>query len=172
MDEPLILLFVWAWEHMRSWRLFPAMSSSMWSHWCRFTRYTRRSMTQFRRQFDDMGVNDFIWRPYMAVVVPDDLAINLFMCSTKSSLVSFECIEWHPTEQIRRQFMLQQAQPDPTFDIGDDHCRRLTGPQNHDWRDKNSECVNMWNSGRYNTIQLGDEIVDFHPLSIYYEWYT
>ncbi|KAL4276756.1 hypothetical protein AHAS_Ahas20G0239000 [Arachis hypogaea] len=88
-----------------------------WSHWCWFTRYTRRSMVQFRRQLDDMRVNDFIWHPYMAVVVPDDLAINLFMCSTKSLLVPFKCIEWHPTEQIRRQFVLQQLQPDPAFEI-------------------------------------------------------
>ncbi|RYR41461.1 hypothetical protein Ahy_A08g037858 [Arachis hypogaea] len=98
------------------------------SHWHRLERYTRKSTTQFRQQLDDMGVNDFIWRPYMAVVLPDDLAINLFMCSTKSLLVSFEYIEWHPTDQVRRQFRLQQLQPDPVFQIGDDHCRRLTSP--------------------------------------------
>ncbi|XP_052113810.1 uncharacterized protein LOC107474714 [Arachis duranensis] len=68
----------------------------------------------------------FIWRLYMAVVVPDDLA------------------------------------------IGDDHCRRLTGPQNHDWRDRNSKWVNMWSFGRYNTLQLEDGIVDFYPLPVYY----
>ncbi|XP_057734193.1 zinc finger BED domain-containing protein RICESLEEPER 1-like [Arachis stenosperma] len=45
-----------------SWGLFPAMSSSMWSHWCQLTRYTRRSTVQFRRQLNYMGDNDFIWR--------------------------------------------------------------------------------------------------------------
>ncbi|KAL4397090.1 hypothetical protein AHAS_Ahas01G0157100 [Arachis hypogaea] len=29
-----------------------------------------------------------------------------------------------------------------------------------------------WNSDRYNILQLGDEIPDFYPLSIYYKWYT
>ncbi|XLU81748.1 hypothetical protein S245_005168, partial [Arachis hypogaea] len=70
-----------------------------WSHWRRHTKYTRRSIAQFRRGLDDMGVNDFTWRSYVGVVVPQDLGPNLFMCSTKSPLVSFECIEWHPTDR-------------------------------------------------------------------------
>ncbi|XLU31154.1 hypothetical protein S245_067220, partial [Arachis hypogaea] len=50
--------------------------------------------------------------------------------------------------------------------------KRLTDPQNRDWRDRNGKWVNMWSFGRYNTLQLGDEIVNFHPLPVYYEWYT
>ncbi|KAL4299623.1 hypothetical protein AHAS_Ahas17G0119400 [Arachis hypogaea] len=45
----------------------------------------------------------FIWQPYMGVGVPDDLAAQLVMCSTQSPLLSFECIEWHPTDRVRRQ---------------------------------------------------------------------
>ncbi|RYR53448.1 hypothetical protein Ahy_A06g028571 [Arachis hypogaea] len=89
----------------RSWHLFPEISSAML----------------------------FICRPYMGVEVPDDLAANLFMCSTQSSLVSFDCIKWHPTDRVRRQFGMQQLPPGPTLDLGRDHGKRLTGAQNHDW---------------------------------------
>ncbi|RYR41387.1 hypothetical protein Ahy_A08g037781 [Arachis hypogaea] len=144
----------------------------MWSHWCQHTRYTQKSTAHFRRGLNDMEVDDFIWRLYMRVGVLEYLAVNMFMCSTKSPLMSFECIKWHLTDRIRRQFGLQQLPLNPTFEIGCDHCRRLTGPQNHDWRDRNIQWVNLWISGRYNTLQLGDEIVDLHHLPVYYDCYT
>ncbi|QHO27275.1 uncharacterized protein DS421_7g206600 [Arachis hypogaea] len=143
-----------------------------WSHWRRHTRYTRRSTAQFRRGLDDMGVNDFTWRPYIDVDVPIELGVNLFMCSTMSPLVSFECIESHPTDRVRQQFGLQQLLPDPAFQIGSAHCRRLSGAQHHDWRDRTKEWLDMWRSGRYDRLQVGEEIVDFHPLPLYYDWYT
>ncbi|RYR21077.1 hypothetical protein Ahy_B03g066323 [Arachis hypogaea] len=118
-----------------------------WSHWCRHTRYIWRPTAHFRRGLDDMGVDD-------------------------SPLVSFECIEWHPTDRVRRQFGMQQLPPGPAFDLGRDHCKRLTGAQNQDWREIYSQWVNRWRSDRYNTLQLGEEIIDFHPLPVYYEWYT
>ena len=108
----------------------------------------------------------------MGVWVPDVLAAQLVICSTQSPLVSFECIEWHPTDRVRRQFGMQQLPPGPAFDLGRDHCKRLTGAQNHDWREIYSQWVNRWRSDRYNTLQLGEEIIDFHPLPVYYEWYT
>ncbi|XP_072066781.1 serine/threonine-protein phosphatase 7 long form homolog [Arachis hypogaea] len=152
MDRSLILLFVWVWERMPF--LAPISCDQLvdvgvplarrWSHWRRHTRYTRKPTVHFRRGLNDMGVDD-------------------------SPLVSFECIEWHPTDRVRRQFGLQQLPLDPVFEIGRDHCRRLTGPQNHDWRGMNNQWVNLWISGHYNTLQLRDEIVDFHPLPVYYE---
>ncbi|RYR65645.1 hypothetical protein Ahy_A03g011573 [Arachis hypogaea] len=44
--------------------------------------------------------------------------------------------------------------------------------QNHDWGEIYSQWVNKWRFDRYNTLQLGEEIIDFHPLPVYYEWYT
>ncbi|RYR09793.1 hypothetical protein Ahy_B05g078202 [Arachis hypogaea] len=114
----------------------------------------------------------FIWRPYMGVGVPDVLDVHMGICSTQSLLVSFECIEWHPTDRVRRQFGMQQLPPGPAFDIGRDHYKRLTGAQNHDWGQIYSQWVNMWRFDRYNTLQLGEKIIDFHPLPVYYEWYT
>ncbi|QHO20187.1 uncharacterized protein DS421_11g335700 [Arachis hypogaea] len=151
MDGPLILLFIWAWECMPFMAPIPrnqlldigVLLARWWSHWRRHTRYTRRSTAQFRRGLDDMGVNDFTWWPYIEVDVPVDLGLNLFMCSTKSPLVSFECIEWHPTDRVHRQF--------------GSYCRCLSGAQHHDWRDRTKE----W-----------EEIVNFHPLPLYYDWYT
>ncbi|XP_072073782.1 serine/threonine-protein phosphatase 7 long form homolog [Arachis hypogaea] len=144
-----------------------------WSHWCQHTRYIRRPTAHFRRGLDDMGVDDISF--YMAAIygsgIPDVLAPHMVMCSTQSPLVSFECIEWHPTDGVRRQFGMQQLPPGPAFDLGRDHCKRLTGAQNHDWGQIYSQWVNRWTFDRYNTLQLGGEIIDFHPLPVYYDWY-
>ncbi|QHO33794.1 uncharacterized protein DS421_9g261390 [Arachis hypogaea] len=137
-----------------------------WSHWRRHTRYTRWPTEHFRRALDNRGFDDFIWRTYMGVGVPDVLAPYLAICSTHSPLVSFECIEWHPTERVRRQFGMQQLPSGPAFDLGRDHCKRLTGAQNHDWGEIYSEWVNRWRFDCYNTLQLGEEIIDFHPLPV------
>ncbi|XP_072087859.1 serine/threonine-protein phosphatase 7 long form homolog [Arachis hypogaea] len=96
----------------------------------------------------------------------------MVMCSTQSPLVSFECIEWHLADRVRRQFGIQELPPGPAFDLGHDHCKRLIGAQNHDWRQIYSRWVNRWRFDRYNTLQLDEEIIDFHPLPVYYEWYT
>ncbi|RYQ93237.1 hypothetical protein Ahy_B09g099508 [Arachis hypogaea] len=114
----------------------------------------------------------FIWRPYMGVGIPDGLEPHMFICSTQSPLVSFECIEWHATDRVRRQFGMQQLPPGPAFNLGRDHCKRLTGAQNHYWGQIYSQWVNRWTFDRYNTLQLGEEIIDFHPLPVYYDWYT
>ncbi|XP_072076775.1 serine/threonine-protein phosphatase 7 long form homolog [Arachis hypogaea] len=145
---------------------------SGWSHWRRHTRNIQRSTAHFRRGLDDMGVDDFIWRPYMGVGILDVLAPHLVLCSTQSPLVSFECIEWHPTDRVRRQFGMQQLPPGPAFDLSYDHCKRLTGAQNHEWGRIYIQWVNRWTVDRYNTLQLGEEIIDFHPLPVYYDWYT
>ncbi|QHO44897.1 uncharacterized protein DS421_6g174620 [Arachis hypogaea] len=89
--------------------------------------------------------------------VPDVLAPHLVICSTQSPLVSFECIEWHPADRVRRQFGMQQLPPGPAFDLGRDHCKRLTGAHNHDWGQIYSEWVNRWSSDRYNTLQVPSE---------------
>ncbi|KAL4397157.1 hypothetical protein AHAS_Ahas01G0163800 [Arachis hypogaea] len=67
---------------------------------------------------------------------------------------------------------MQLLPPGPTFNLGRDHCKRLIGAQNHDWGEIYSHWVNRWRFDRYNTLQLGEEIIDFHPLLVYYEWYT
>ncbi|KAL4305923.1 hypothetical protein AHAS_Ahas16G0126800 [Arachis hypogaea] len=180
MDGPLMPLFVWAWERMPFLAPIPRDQlgnigvplARRWSHWRRHTRYIRRPIAHFRRGLDDMGVDDFIWRPYMGVGISDGLAPHMIMCSTQSPLVSFECIEWHATDRVRRQFGMQQLPPGPMFNLGRDHCKRLTGAQNHDWGQIYSQWVNRWTFDRYNTLQLGEEIIDFHPLPVYYDWYT
>ncbi|QHO21226.1 uncharacterized protein DS421_11g344850 [Arachis hypogaea] len=50
--------------------------------------------------------------------------------------------------------------------------RHLSGAQHHDWRDRTKKWLDMWRYGRYNSLEVGDEIVDFHPLPLYYDWYT
>ncbi|RYR20204.1 hypothetical protein Ahy_B03g065304 [Arachis hypogaea] len=133
MDGPLTLLFVWAWERMPLLAPIPRDQlgdvgiplARWWSHWRRRTRYIWQPTAHFRRGLDDMGVDDFIWRSYMGVVIPDVLAAQMVMCSTQSPLVSFECIEWHPTNRIRRQFGMEQLPPGPACDLGRDHCKRV-----------------------------------------------
>ncbi|QHN75895.1 uncharacterized protein DS421_19g639290 [Arachis hypogaea] len=80
-----------------------------------------------------------------------------------------------PTAHFRRgldDMGVDDLPPDLVFDLVRDYCKRLTGAQNHDWREIYSEWVNRWRSDRYNTLQLGKEIIDLHPLPVYYEWYT
>ncbi|RYQ86214.1 hypothetical protein Ahy_B10g105904 [Arachis hypogaea] len=151
---------------------------------CRASRYNCKEM-------DGPLILLFVWAwermPFLAPIPRDqldDIGIPLarrrivfligllVMCSTQSPLVSFECIEWHATDRVRRQFEMQQLPLGPAFDLGRDHCKRLTGAQNHDWGQIYSQCVNRWTSDRYNTLQLGEEIIDFHPLPVYYDWYT
>ncbi|QHN91880.1 uncharacterized protein DS421_17g578830 [Arachis hypogaea] len=110
MDGPLILLFVWACERMPF--LAPIPGDQLgdvgiplarqywllsWNHWRRHTRYIRRSTTHFRRGLDDMGVDDFIWRPYMGVGIPDVLAPHLVLCSTRQTGLddSLGCSSYH-----------------------------------------------------------------------------
>ncbi|RYR33875.1 hypothetical protein Ahy_A10g048540 [Arachis hypogaea] len=49
---------------------------------------------------------------------------------------------------------------------------RLTGPQNHDRRARNIQWVTLWISSYYSTLQIGEDIVDFHPLQVYFDCYT
>ncbi|RYQ99859.1 hypothetical protein Ahy_B07g087869 [Arachis hypogaea] len=174
IDGPLILLFVWAWERMPFLAPIPRDQHGnigVESLAPTYEIYTAAHY-DFRRGLDDMGIDDFIWRPYIGVGIPDGLEPHMFMCSTQSPLVSFECIEWHATDRVRRQFGMQQLPPGPAFNLGRDHCKRLTGAQNHDWGQIYSQWVNRWTFDRYNTLQLGEEIIDFHPLPVYYDWYT
>ncbi|RYR65085.1 hypothetical protein Ahy_A03g011076 [Arachis hypogaea] len=169
-------------------RDFPRISGYSWGaaslahlyrSLCRASQYNCKKM-------DGPLILLFVWAwermPFLAPIprdqlgnivgIPDGLAPHMVMCSTQSPLMSFECIEWHATDRVRRQFGMQQLLPGPAFDLGCDHCKRLTGAQNHEWGQIYSQWVNRWTSDRYNTLQLGEEIIDFHPLPVYYDWYT
>ncbi|RYR50262.1 hypothetical protein Ahy_A07g036869 [Arachis hypogaea] len=69
MDNPLVFLFVWAWERMLF--LTPISRNELtdvgvllarrWSHWHRLTRYTQKSTAHFRQQLDEMEVNEVVY---------------------------------------------------------------------------------------------------------------
>ncbi|RYR69161.1 hypothetical protein Ahy_A03g015693 isoform A [Arachis hypogaea] len=48
-------------------------------------------------------------------------------------LISFECIEWHASDRLRRQFGLTQGVPHQERDLGEAHGEVLTGLKNQDW---------------------------------------
>ncbi|KAL4390555.1 hypothetical protein AHAS_Ahas03G0156800 [Arachis hypogaea] len=59
-----------------------------WSHWRRHTRYIRRPTAHFRRELDDMGVDD--------TELDDSLGCNSFHQVWRSTLLGEEIIDFHP----------------------------------------------------------------------------
>ncbi|XLT56398.1 hypothetical protein HN873_049002, partial [Arachis hypogaea] len=144
-----------------------------WSHWRRHTRYIRWSTAHFRQGLDDMGVDDknsFSNRPlgnYYAV----HMAAIYGSGDSGWPRSPYDYV-LHPVASSVFRFGMQQLPPGPAFNLGRDHCKPLTGAQNHDWGQIYSQWVNRWTFDCYNTLQLGEEIIDFHPLPVYYDWYN
>ncbi|XP_020961243.1 breast cancer anti-estrogen resistance protein 1-like [Arachis ipaensis] len=92
------------------------------------------------------------------------------MWSATVPLISFECIEWHATDRVRRQFGLTQGVPSEERDLGASHGEVLTGPKNQDWANTHSRWVMQW-TNRYSHI-LSEDLEHLHyPLEIYMHWY-
>nr|XP_029145835.1 uncharacterized protein LOC112723912 [Arachis hypogaea] len=87
-------------------------------------------------------------------------------------LVSFECIEWHASDRIRRQFGFIQVVPHQERSLEPAHGEVLTGPKNLDWTiaPTHSFWVMQW-TNRYNHILTENPVAPHHPLDIYMDWY-
>ncbi|MED6112886.1 hypothetical protein PIB30_065832, partial [Stylosanthes scabra] len=78
----------------------------------------------------------FVYKPYnlhhlLPNLTPGEFRAQQQMWSTPSPLISFECVEWHPTLRInKRQFGLPRHIPAPASDLGTTHNECLTGPKN------------------------------------------
>ncbi|QHO02060.1 uncharacterized protein DS421_13g420610 [Arachis hypogaea] len=103
-------------------------------------------------------------------IIPLAIRHNSVIWSATVPLISFECIEWHATDRVRRQFGWTQGVPNQERDLGASHGEVLTGPKNQDWADTHSLWVMQW-TNRYN-YTLSDDLEHLHyPLEIYMHWY-
>ncbi|XP_020963964.1 serine/threonine-protein phosphatase 7 long form homolog [Arachis ipaensis] len=81
MDDPLNLLFVWAWERLPCIAPVPRQTLDTNCHEVTATIL-------------------FEWRPYEGLIIPDELHGHLEVCDIIASLLLFECVEWHPGNRV------------------------------------------------------------------------
>ncbi|QHO39648.1 uncharacterized protein DS421_4g131000 [Arachis hypogaea] len=165
MDGHLNLLFVWAWERMSCLAPVPRQTlppaeipvGRRWSHSERTTAWLSKTVETFRHDIDYM--QEFEWRPYHRLIVPDELYPHLEVCDIVAPLLSFECVEWHPADRVMRQYGYAQAPPRAARDIPvDQHCIVLRGVQQHDWTVLHGPWIEEWANRRHSRLR------DRHPL--------
>ncbi|QHO04196.1 uncharacterized protein DS421_13g438460 [Arachis hypogaea] len=178
MDGPLNLLFVWAWERMPCLApvprqtLPPAEIPVAMSHSERTTAWSSKTVETFRHDIDYM--QEFEWRPYDGLIVPDDLHPHLEVCDIVAPLLSFECVEWLPADRVMRQFGYVQPPPGIPRDIPvDHHCIVLRGVQLHDWTVLRGPWIVEWANRRYSRLRDLHPLPtwDFLPTVEYRDWY-
>ncbi|RYR40331.1 hypothetical protein Ahy_A09g046065 [Arachis hypogaea] len=140
IDGPLTLLLTWAWIRLPflvpipcNSRLFPIANS----------------LAHLRRALDDLQEGQFVWEAYAIGridpdVIPLDISQHSVIWSATVLIISFECVEWHSSDRIRRQFALTQGIPHQKWDLGEAHGEVLTGPKNQDWSGTHSFWVMHW----------------------------
>ncbi|XLU30129.1 hypothetical protein S245_066195, partial [Arachis hypogaea] len=131
-----------------------------WMFWrSQFHRYQKWIISHIRRLLDDIptdGVSFFVHRLMWSVVVP---------------LISFECIEWHLSDRVIRQFGLAQEVPREATRLAESHNVVLIGPKNKDWRVENSGYITRW-INRLSSILVGNPTLHYQASDRYMQWYT
>ncbi|KAL4276482.1 hypothetical protein AHAS_Ahas20G0211600 [Arachis hypogaea] len=69
-----------------------------WSHHPRTRAWMSRSTASIRHDIDNM--EDFVWWPYIGIIMPAELHQHLYLCDTVGPLLSFECVKWHPANLV------------------------------------------------------------------------
>ncbi|RYR13235.1 hypothetical protein Ahy_B04g070341 isoform F [Arachis hypogaea] len=171
IDGPLTLLLVWAWFRLpylspvpREPRSFPLAN-----------RYLK--LDHFRKAFDELQEGQFVWVAYAVDcvdpnIIPAEIYMQSVVWSATVSLVSFECIEWHATDRVRRQFGFIQGIPDPEQNLDKAHGEVLTGPKNLNWATAptHSKWVMHW-TNRYHYVLSELPMPSRHHLDSYINWY-
>ncbi|KAL4329958.1 hypothetical protein AHAS_Ahas13G0352100 [Arachis hypogaea] len=107
MDGPLNLLFVWAWERLPCIASIPKQFLPLaeipfvmrWNHSYQNKAWLSKIVEVFRQKIDNMDeVNIY------GLIIPDELHGHLEVCDIIAPLLSFECVEWHPANQVMHQF--------------------------------------------------------------------
>ncbi|QHN95729.1 uncharacterized protein DS421_18g612210 [Arachis hypogaea] len=175
IDGPLTLLLAWAWTRLpfiapipSNPRIFPI--ANRWRNWERQNRpYRFRTLENYRRDLD------FVWEPYAIGrtdpdVIPPNIRQHSAIWSATVPLISFECIELHASDRLRRQFGLTQGIPNQERDLGEAHSEVLTGSKNQNWSGTHSFWVMHW-MNRYSHILVDDTVPSQHQADIYFHWY-
>ncbi|QHN99073.1 uncharacterized protein DS421_13g394740 [Arachis hypogaea] len=79
----------------------------------------------------------FVWEAYAIGqinpdVIPPNIRQHSAIWSATVPLISFECIEWHASDRLRRKFGLTQDVPHQERDLDEAHDEVLTAPKNQD----------------------------------------
>ncbi|KAL4364913.1 hypothetical protein AHAS_Ahas07G0053600 [Arachis hypogaea] len=69
-----------------------------WSHHPRTRAWMSRRAASIRHD------KDYMKEPYLGIIISAELQHHLDVCDTIGSLVSFECVEWHPVDRVGRQY--------------------------------------------------------------------
>ncbi|XP_020967460.1 serine/threonine-protein phosphatase 7 long form homolog [Arachis ipaensis] len=183
IDGPLTLLLGWAWIRLpylsplpREPRSFPL--ANRWRNWERGDRrYRYLKLDHFRKAFDELQEGQFVWVAYAVDrvdpnIIPPEIYMQSVVWSATVSLVSFECIEWHATNRVRRQFGFVQGVPTQEQNLDKAHGEVLTGPKNLNWvtAPSHSIWVMHW-TNMYHYILSELPIPSQHPLDSYMNWY-
>ncbi|XP_020959138.1 serine/threonine-protein phosphatase 7 long form homolog [Arachis ipaensis] len=144
IDGPLTLLLGWAWIRLpylspvpREPRSFPL--ANRWRNWERGDRrYRYMKLADFRKAFDELQEGQFVWVAYTVDrvdpnIIPAEIYMHSVVWSATVPLVSFECVEWHATDRIRRQFGFVQGVPHEEWNLDKAHGEVLIGPKNLNW---------------------------------------
>ncbi|QHO46575.1 uncharacterized protein DS421_6g188690 [Arachis hypogaea] len=144
IDGPLTLLLGWAWIRLPYLSPLPREPCNfslvnMWRNWERGDRrYRYLTLSHFRKAFDELQEGQFVWSAYSVDhmdpnIIPPEIYMQSVIWSATVSLVSFECIEWHAIDRIRRQFSFVQGVPSQEQNLDKAHGEVLTGPKNFNW---------------------------------------
>ncbi|XLU97815.1 hypothetical protein S245_012155, partial [Arachis hypogaea] len=177
IDGPLTLLLAWDWIRLpflapipSNPRIFPI--ANRWHNWERENwSYRLRKLEHLRGNLDALqeGQPYAIGRTDLDVS-PADIRQHSAIWSATVPLISFECIEWHASDRLRRQFGLTQGVPQQERDLGEAHGQVLTSPKNQDWSGTHSVWVMHW-MNRYSHILVQDTVPSQHQSDIYLHWY-
>ncbi|XP_020967059.1 uncharacterized protein LOC110266542 [Arachis ipaensis] len=149
-----------------------------WRNWERGdNRYRYLSLAHFRKALDEVQEGQFVWVAYGVDridpgIIPEDILMHAVVWSATVPLISFESIEWHATDRIRRQFGFVQGVPHQEWNPGRAHGETLAGPKNLDWATAPSHsCWIMHWTNKYNNVLTEYLEPSQHPLDVYMHWY-
>ncbi|XP_072071620.1 serine/threonine-protein phosphatase 7 long form homolog [Arachis hypogaea] len=183
IDGPLTLLLGWAWIRLpylsplsREPRSFSL--ANRWRNWERGDRrYRYLKLAHFRKAFDELQEGQFVWVAYVVDrvdpnIIPPEIYMQSVVWSATVPLVSFECIEWHATDRVRRQFGFIQGVPNQEQNLDKAHGEVLTGPKNLNWATAPSHSIWVMHwTNRYHYVLSELSIPSQHPLDTYMNWY-
>ncbi|RYQ85241.1 hypothetical protein Ahy_B10g104744 [Arachis hypogaea] len=142
---------------------------------CPSMEYKWLTLAHVRQMLDNITNINFLWDPYSPRHLGTDFVLHDMyedarMWLASSPLISFKCIEWCPTDRVKRQFGRRQDSSDNAKVFGNAHNMLLTGPKNLNWAQEWSEWINLWQDRQWGV--LGAEMIEnFDPSNDYIDWH-
>ncbi|RYR48150.1 hypothetical protein Ahy_A07g034140 [Arachis hypogaea] len=164
------------------WKFLPLLRDfvniGQWRNWERGDRrYRYMKLAHFRKAFDELQEGQFVWVAYVVDhvdpnIIPPEIYMQSVVWSATVPLVSFECIEWHATDRVRRRFGFIQGVPNQEQNLDKAHGEVLTGPKNLNWATAPSHSIWVMHwTNRYHYVLSELPIPSQHPLDSYMNWY-